>query len=85
MRLNDVIAGWPMSRHDEICANTLWGIHHGFPGRAHLVPTGRHAGLCGLQVHGLHELRPRVPYVCAECALAFVTILLGPVPTRSPT
>jgi hypothetical protein len=73
-----------MGRPDEICAITLWGTHRGFPRRGHLVPLDRDTALCGLPVHDLYEERPHVPWICAECALAFVAILFRPVPTPLP-
>jgi hypothetical protein len=57
-------------------ASTMWGTSRAWPGRAHLV-AGNQAALCGMRVDDLYAVRPLVPRVCPECALAFVDVFFA--------
>ncbi|UVS80217.1 hypothetical protein Actkin_03967 [Actinokineospora sp. UTMC 2448] len=59
----------------EVC----WGTSAVYRGRAHLVPTHRTAGLCGMPVDARCVQRPAERVVCPECAIAYVAAVF-PMP-----
>jgi hypothetical protein len=67
-----------VSRPADIYANARWAVNRDYPGRAHLVLANPHTALCRMPVHELHIVRPLVPLICPECALAFVATLFAP-------